>query len=97
MCKVEKLQVIYEQTPGNSIWEFEANANMTCMKNSFICCLAHLEGEQKIGMFHWESFTYPYFATAIVKGKWNTEGYPHKLIETLENYSVDYQARGQNS
>lgn len=97
MCKVENLQTIYEQTPGDNIWEFEANTNAVCMKNSFICCLTHLEGEQRIGMFHWESFVYPYFATAIIKGEWNTEGYPHKLIETLEGYSVDYKKRGVNS
>ena len=29
------------------------------------------EGDNKRGQFHWDSGVYPYFATAVVKGKWN--------------------------
>lgn len=97
MCKVKNLLTIYQQTPGSNIWEFEANSNMTCHNNHFISCFANQLGEKKIGMFHWESKTYPYFCTAIVKGKWNTLEYPENLVPMLEHYKVDYLQRGTNS
>jgi hypothetical protein len=97
MCKVRDIQIIYEQTPGNNIWEFEVNSNITCMKNGFVCCLTSKDEEEKIGMFHWESLTYPYFATAIVKGKWNTEDYAKQLELIFDEYSIDPTMRGVNA
>jgi hypothetical protein len=97
MCKVKNLLAVYEQTPGDNIWEFEANSNLTCSKNQMICCFVNQIGEKRVGMFHWESLTYPYIATAIVKGKWNTEGYANELGYIFEEYSIDSSSRGTNT
>ena len=48
-------------------------------------------------MYHWESFTYPYIATAIVKGKWNTEGYAKQLELIFDEYSINPATRGVNA
>ena len=45
-------------------------------------------------MHHWDSSIYPYFATAIVKGKWYTSDYPH-LREVLQDYNIDVSLRGE--
>lgn len=97
MCKVKNLLTIYQQTPGSNIWEFEANSNITCARNNMVCCFVNQEGEQRIGMYHWESFTYPYVATAIVKGKWNTEDYASQLRVIFNEYSIDPTVRGVNA
>tara|TARA_Y100000592_G_scaffold21766_1_gene33664 strand:- start:458 stop:1180 length:723 start_codon:yes stop_codon:yes gene_type:complete len=97
MCKVKNLLTIYQQTPGSNIWEFEANSNVICAQNNMVCCFANQAGEQRVGMYHWESFTYPYIATAIVKGKWNTEGYAKQLELIFDEYSINPATRGVNA
>jgi len=97
MCKVKNLLTIYQQTPGSNIWEFEANSNITCARNNMVCCFVNREDERRIGMYHWESFTYPYVATAIVKGKWNTEDYASQLGAIFNEYSIDPTVRGTNT
>jgi hypothetical protein len=88
---------IYKNTPGNSIWEFEANASSYCFTNSIRSGMTFLEGEEKRGQFHWDSHIYPYFATAIVKGKWDFESYPSKMGAILEKYNIDPNIRGKNA
>ena len=97
MCKVKNLLKIYGQTPGLNIWEFEENSNFTCIENNMICCFVNQRGEEMVGSFHWESFTYPYISTAIVKGKWNTEEYASELATVFEEYSIDPSIRGINT
>ena len=43
---------------------------------------------------HWDSKTYPYIATAIVKGKWNLSEYQSELGFILNSNRVDLSARG---
>ena len=52
------------------------------------------EGDNKRGMFHWDSGIYPYFATAIVKGKWSIGDYGDLLEDILEENKVDILERG---
>jgi len=96
MCKVKNLRTVYEQTPAQTGWQLEKDAPLTCMRNSFICCSSNIAPERKIGLYHWESLVYPYFMTAIVKGKWNFLEYPNKLGQVLEEHKVDYGTRGNN-
>jgi len=95
-CKVKYIKELYQQTPGENIWKFEANSNITCIKNSFISCYSSFKQEGKRGAFHWDSLAYPYFATAIVKGLWNTEDYPELLNKFIEEYNIDLNIRGKN-
>jgi len=45
-------------------------------------------------MYHWDSGVYPYFATAIVKGKWSVSEYGDLLEDILEDNKVDILNRG---
>jgi hypothetical protein len=48
----------------------------------------------KRGSMHYDSEIFPYVATAVCKGKWNTNQYPNILTEALEEYSIDVNLRG---
>ena len=94
ICNKEKLEFIYSKTYGNSIWEFEANSSMICDYFNIKTGMTWQEGDNKRGMFHWDSGIYPYFATAIVKGKWSIGDYGDLLEDILEENKVDILERG---
>ena len=56
--------------------------------------LYHYNNESKRGMSHYGSDVFPYIATALVKGKWNTKEYP-ELKVILKEYNVDISKRGE--
>ena len=55
---------------------------------------SYLNGE-KIGGHH-NSYSYPYIATAIVQGKWNTLEYKDELDIIFNDYNIDKNIRGFN-
>jgi len=78
MIKVKTLKRIYRDVPGDTIWEFEANAQKEVTKWG-LTNLCIYDGASKRGGQHWDSYTYPYVATAVVKGEWNTKEYFREL------------------
>ena len=94
ICKVKNLLTVYKETPGDSIWSFEAATGRTAKRYCFSGCMVYKEGDPKRGMHHWDSSIYPYFATAVVKGKWYTSDYSH-LREVLQDYNIDVSLRGE--
>lgn len=90
---IDMLKLIYEETEIEHISEFEEAATETCRQNQIygVYCYG---GEPKRGMYHWDSAVWPYIATAIVKGKWNTTDYPEELGKLLEEYDIDKNIRG---
>lgn len=49
----------------------------------------------KVGS-HFSSIIYPYIATALVRGKWNTMEYEDEIDIILNEYSIDKNIRGIN-
>jgi hypothetical protein len=94
ICRKEKLEEVYSKTFGNSIWEFEANSSAICDYFNIKTGMTWSEQDQKRGMFHWDSFIYPYFATAVEKGKWTISTYGDLLSSVLEESGVDISERG---
>ena len=43
---------------------------------------------------HFDSKAYPYIATALIKGKWNTAEYQKEIDQLVKEYSVDINQRG---
>jgi hypothetical protein len=78
LAKVKTLKRIYRDVPGDTIWEFEANAQQEVTKWDLVN-LCIYDGAQQRGGQHWDSYTYPYVATAVVKGKWNIKEYSKEL------------------
>lgn len=94
ICNKEKLEIIYSKTYGNNIWEFETNSAMVCDYLKIKTGMTWEEGDHKRGQFHWDSNIYPYFNSAITKGKWNLSGYKDDLLSVLEETGVDISKRG---
>ncbi len=93
--KTSKLIELLEHSGGDSIWEFEIAAQKTCRDRNIFGYYVD-DGGIKRGRFHWDSKVYPYIATAVVKGKWNTKEYQKELIDIGLEYNIDYKIRGTN-
>lgn len=93
ITKVKKLLNVYENTPGGSIWEFEANTEIAVNKFEYIGGMATSPEDKKRGLYHYDSSIYPYVATAVVKGKWNISEYP-ELVPLLTAYNIPIEQRG---
>lgn len=52
--------------------------------------------EKKRGISHYDSYVFPYIATAIVKKKWNTLEYNTELQNIFKTYNIDSNIRGEN-
>lgn len=85
ICKVSTLLDIYSSTPGDSIWEFEANAGVN---PNIIHSYFYYDNEPLRGLAHYDSKLYPYIATAVVKGKWNME-YSNELTKLFNEYKIN--------
>jgi len=55
----------------------------------------YYSGENKRGLSHYDSKIFPYIATAIVNGKWNTLEYGNELNVLKKEFSLDFGARGE--
>jgi hypothetical protein len=47
-------------------------------------------------LYHYDSFVYPYVATAINKGKWNLNEYTEELNPIFEEYGINPFERGMS-
>lgn len=77
---------------GNTIWQFEIEAQKFCRNIDIKGCYVD-DGGIKRGKYHWDSLVYPYVATAVVKGKWNSE-YKKELVPLMQEYQIDANKRG---
>jgi len=93
LWKVESLKKIFENFVGTNIWELEKSVQGFCKENDFRVLYSY-KGESKRGRMHWDSSVFPFIATAICKGKWNTEEYSEELQEIFIEYGIDRLKRG---
>ena len=85
IIKVKNLKHIYNNVPGDNIWEFEANTSKKYLKDIISLCSFDLNKDKKRGKFHYDSSVYPYICTAVIKGKWNFKEYKKELFEIFYN------------
>lgn len=78
----------------DNIWELEEKSQRTCKKMDIQGAYSFGQGAKR-GMHHWDNSIYPYIATAIVKGKWNTLEYSDELKTLAETYNVSFSERGE--
>jgi len=93
--KTIKFLEMVEYCEGDTIWEFEVAAQKICRERNIFGYYVDDDGKQRGGL-HWDSKIYPYVATAVVKGKWNTREYPNELKDILEKYNIDLGVRENN-
>jgi len=82
------LEILKNTQPMN-IWRFEESISIN--SEDYMCKIG---GEQKRGLYHYDSFVFPYIATAINKGKWNTTEYRPELNRLFSEYGMDPLQRG---
>jgi hypothetical protein len=70
-----------------SIWELEENVQDK-FRSEFIGYTYYTGEESLRGMAHFDSHIFPYIATAIIGGKWNTQEYSSELEELWEEYNT---------
>ena len=93
LWRTDKLREVYFGSGGDSIWDFEVKGSQYCRDHKIVGAYCY-RGEPQRGMMHWDSKTFPYIATAIVKGKWNLSEYKQELGMILSSYKIDLGARG---
>jgi hypothetical protein len=74
-----------------NIWDFE-----NAIVGSGMDFMARNGSEKKRGLYHYDSFVYPYVATAINKGKWNLNEYQEELNPIFEEYNINPFERGMS-
>jgi hypothetical protein len=74
-----------------NIWEFE-----NAIVGSGMDFMARRGDEKKRGLYHYDSFVYPYVSTAINKGKWNLNEYTEELNPIFEEYNINPFERGMS-
>ena len=85
LCKVKTLLDIFSKVPNTNIWNFETSCTDACYAlRSYFC----YDGGKKRGISHYDSSLYPYIATAIVKGQWNTREYNKELTDIFSELKL---------
>jgi len=99
LWRTEKLKLIHKKGPdahiANVDWEnsFEFKATKTCQELGIRGSYCYY-GEQKRGLYHYDSIVFPHISTALVKGKWNLAEYPDKMATMIKEYNIDINKRG---
>jgi hypothetical protein len=87
--KKETLQNLVNTFPNKNIWQFEESIELTNFDY-----MIRFGGEPKRGIYHYDSFIWPYIATAINKGKWNMSEYSKELDSLFKEYNINPFERG---
>jgi len=94
LWKTRDFQKVFEESPpSNGRMEQEPGGSAICRRLRFVGLQCY-NGEKKRGMVHYDSNTFPYIATAVVKGRWNLSEYPFELGAVLAQYAIDPHVRG---
>lgn len=72
-----------------SIYELEEGGVSKYMfENNFKCLFAYNQGDSKRGMYHWDNSKYPFIATALNKGQWNSVEYEIEIENLRSEYAL---------
>jgi hypothetical protein len=85
----EFFETLVNKFPNKNIWQFEESIQETDSDY-----MVKLGGEPKRGIHHYDSFIWPYIATAINKGNWNMTEYSNELDKLFIEYEINPFERG---
>lgn len=80
---------LLEKVGSLNIWEFEEN--IPAEKGHYMAKIGY---EKQRGIYHNDSFVFPYISTAINKGKWNLSEYEKELGSLFNEYNINPFERG---
>ena len=99
LWKTEDLKRIHNLGPNlhiaNKDWQnsFEYQATKICNELNIQGLFCYY-GENKRGLYHYDSSVFPHISTALVKGKWNMSEYPLEMGKLVKQYGIDLMKRG---
>ena len=99
LWKTSDLRMVHEKGPNlhiaNEDWQnsFEFRATETC-RNLGLRGLFCFYGENKRGLYHYDSSVFPHVATALVKGLWYMSEYPDEMGAIIKHYNINIMKRG---
>jgi len=76
-----------------NIWELEVKSQKILKRLKIKSAFSHRKGKKR-GIHHFDNDIYPYIATAINKGRWNTSEYSLELNEIFNKYKIEPSLRG---
>jgi hypothetical protein len=91
---IEKLLKILNENLNCNPSELE-NKSQKVVKNMKLKIAYSHDNSKKRGQFHYDNKVYPYIATAINKGKWNTSEYSVELEKIFNKYLINSKLRGE--
>ena len=89
----KQLLSMFRQSKAKSIRD--ESYNSTYLKNINAIGMCYSIRGEKIGG-HYNSTIFPYIATGIVRGKWNTNEYSNELNTFFYEFDIDKNIRGTN-
>tara|TARA_R110000744_G_C19355208_1_gene560771 strand:+ start:1233 stop:1988 length:756 start_codon:yes stop_codon:yes gene_type:complete len=99
LWRTEDLKKIHDLGPdlhiANKDWQnsFEYQATKICNELNIQGLFCYY-GENKRGIYHYDSSIFPHISTALVKGKWNMSEYPIEMGKLVKQYNIDLMKRG---
>ena len=99
LWKTKDLKKVHDLGPNlhiaNKDWEnsFEYQATKTCNEMNMQGLFCYY-GEDKRGLYHYDSKVFPHISTALVKGRWNMSEYPQEMTELIKEYKINIMNRG---
>ncbi len=80
---------------GKNIWSLEGSGQNILRDIKYTCLYTYdKQSDKKRGKYHYDSCTFPYIATAIIKGKWNVQEYKEEMTLLGNEYGLDFNIRG---
>lgn len=93
--KTESLKQFMKKE-AKGIWDLELFSQKSC-REGFVGYTYSTLKEKKRGLGHKDSLIFPYMATAVTKGKWNTAEYREEILNMFKEYNLDTKVRGANA
>ena len=101
LWRKQDLKKIHELGPNTHIGlqglkygHFEEDANKVCKDLELKGLIARNGESVRHGSQHYDSFIFPYIATAIIKGRWNLKEYSNELLPLFLKYNINPNKRG---
>ena len=99
LWKTKDLKKIHNLGPdlhiANKDWRnsFEYQATKICNELNIKGLFCYY-GENKRGLYHYDSTVFSHICTALVKGKWNMTEYPEEMGGLIKEYKINIMKRG---
>ncbi len=91
--KIKNFKRVFLLLKNNNSYSFELKISNLLEKTNIKSFMISYPTDIKRGLYHWDSEIFPYIATAVCKGKWNSE-YKDILLDIHKDNNINSDIRG---